>query len=202
MEDLPESVLRKVLALTTGCRNSRREARVQCAVVRAVCRQWCAVHDGQLTQLDVSERTEEQWVWALTPWFPALTAVNLAKCSTVTDAGVRALGSLTTLTSLGLDGCELVTDDGVRALASTLAGLTSLTLGFFTLGFPSQFCDVVSPSPLVTGNGVQALASLTGLTFLMLWVCELVTDDGMQALSSLTSLTSLTSHGRRWLPHP
>ena len=54
--------------------------------------------------------------------------VSLARCSEVTDAGVKALAKhCPGLESVNLDGCFKVTDAGVRALAEN-PGLKSVSL--------------------------------------------------------------------------
>ena len=51
---------------------------------------------------------------------PRLTVLDLGHCSHLTDAGVNALASLTTLRALGLRDCVMVTDVGERTTTLTL----------------------------------------------------------------------------------
>eukprot|EP00959_Pyramimonas_sp_CCMP1952_P146399 3064685-Pyramimonas_sp.AAC.1 len=133
-EALPAELLHKVLAGGGILRvpqahywsstESMQESKTR-GVVRAVCRQWCASHDALLTRLKVSSTMlDDEGLCALLSRFPALTAINLDKCTKVTDAGLWTLGSLSTLTSLIVD-CLGVTDVGTLG---SLSALTSLNL--------------------------------------------------------------------------
>ena len=106
---------------------------------------------------------------------PALTHLNLNRCTQVTDVGVRELRGLTKLTILDLGGCTQVTDVGVRELR----GLTALTK--LNLGLCSH----------VTNAGVRELRGLTALTELNFRHCFHVTNVGLQHLTSLSALTKL-----------
>ena len=75
--------------------------------------------------------------------------------SLITDEGVRALTSLTSLQSLDLGACTQISDEGVRALSS-LTSLQNLNMGG---------CDQI------TDQGVRLLSSLTSLQGLDLGMC-------------------------------
>jgi Leucine-rich repeat (LRR) protein len=111
-----------------------------------------------------------------------LTHLDLTDCKEVTDKGLLALaaGGLTNLTVLNLAGCNnyksSLTDNGVRALAGGLPSLTNLNL---------QGCKGVC------GDGLQALAALTGLASLAMTVHEYTSDDSLRSLTGLTALKRL-----------
>eukprot|EP00959_Pyramimonas_sp_CCMP1952_P059555 1244111-Pyramimonas_sp.AAC.1 len=104
-EFLPEELHSLVLAmLTLDDDRSVPDTRTR-GTLRLVCHRWRDSHDAVLTELNVPEKTEDEALRALLGRFTALTAVNLDKCINVTDAGFRALGSLSALTSLDLANC-------------------------------------------------------------------------------------------------
>ena len=125
----------------------------------------------------VEEEEVGEWVLEL-GGFTMLKYLDL-RHSTVTDADVLAVGTLTALTTLGLFNCVNVTDVAVGTL-SDLTGLTGLNLGGCLL---------------LTDVGVGTLSSLTALSKLDLDDCRLLTDVGVSSLSSLTALSTLYLRG-------
>jgi Leucine-rich repeat (LRR) protein len=109
----------------------------------------------------------------------ALTTLNLFNCVNVTDVAVGTLSDLTGLTGLNLGGCLLLTDVGV----GTLSGFTALTK--LSLSRCRKLTDVA----------VGTLSGFTGLTELGLGGCRLLTDVGVSSLSSLTALSTLYLRG-------
>eukprot|EP00959_Pyramimonas_sp_CCMP1952_P474229 9503094-Pyramimonas_sp.AAC.2 len=126
------------------------------STVRSVCHSWRAIHDAHLTRLRPSLEIDDATLRVLLDRFPALTTIELDRCSNVSDEGVKALGSLDTLTDLSLDRCYKVTDEGIKALGS-LSKLTALNLSCLNG---------------LTNEGVQAVCSLSTLTSLSLKYCS------------------------------
>jgi hypothetical protein len=171
------------------------------AAVRLVCAGWQKIHDAMVTRLVLRYQTTDEAVGTLVLRFPAVVSlevkgVGYGGTATLTDKGLRAMGSLASLTFLNLTNCRNVTDEGVRAVSSCTA-LQSLNLTRCTLVTDEGVRAVSSCTALksldlsgcdkLTDESMRADGSLPALTFLNLSVCDKVTNEGMRALSSCSS---------------
>jgi hypothetical protein len=145
------------------------------AAVRLVCAGWQKIHDAMVTRLVLRYQTTDEAVGTLVLRFPAVVSlevkgVGYGGTATLTDKGLRAMGSLASLTFLNLTNCRNVTDEGVRAVSSCTA-LQSLNLTRCTL---------------VTDEGVRAVSSCTALKSLDLSGCDKLTDESMRGQPAST----------------
>ena len=100
------------------------------ATVRLVCSGWKAVHDAVVMRLVLRLQTTDEAVGMLARRFPAVSVDfkrSGGEWGVLTDQGLRAVSSLTSLTSLNLNCCRELTDAGMLAV-SNLTSLTSLNL--------------------------------------------------------------------------
>ena len=118
----------------------------------------------------------DEGVRAVADELPALTELDVAGCSLVTDDGLRAVAARPSLVRLSLGGCWRVTDAGLRAVSSQLTLLTELDL---------HGCSKA------TDEALRAVAELTALTVLDFGGCWKLTDIGVRHLSGLRSLREL-----------
>ena len=123
-----------------------------CGAVRGVSRRWPALHDGACTWLMVRTGVTDEVMHAMCGRLPALTYLDLFEVTSLTAAGLRAVGGLTALTYLNLTSCSNVTD----AVLWELRDLTALTTLY------------LNGCPDVTDAGLQHLTSLTALARLSL----------------------------------
>jgi hypothetical protein len=173
--DLPVELLEQVLELLQAGGLGFSQAT---ATVRRVCAAWKTVHDALVTRLVLRGQTTDEAMAMLARRFPALMSMGFKSeygDNALTDQGMRAVSSLTSLTCLNLTSCQKITNEGMQAVRS-LPALTSLDL---------TYCK------LVADEGVRAVSSCTALTFLNLHHCLKVTDQAMRAVSSLPALTTL-----------
>ena len=138
--------------------------------------------------------------------WPSLTAVNLARCTAVTDAGIELLVAScgVSLTSLNLDACQLLSDATLETLARacpnlavlsldecramTDTGLTHLAAACPLTSLSLDRCSVFG-DPTATALGQHCPA----LTHLNLGYAYSITDAGLAALADgCTALTSLS----------
>jgi hypothetical protein len=148
------------------------------AAVRLVCGAWKTVHDARVSRLVLRRGTTDEGMGMLARRFPAVVSVEFnwdPRGNALTDEGMRAVASLTSITSLNLNFCRRVTDEGLLAV-SRLPALKSLNLGV---------CKKV------TNAGLLAVSRLPALTSLDLGECKKVTDEGLRAVSGCTALTAL-----------
>jgi hypothetical protein len=114
---------------------------------------------------DWCQKITDAGVTALAGGLNALTSLDLAGCSKLTNAGVITLTRLTALDDLSLADCENMTDEGVTALARSLTSLTRLDL-----------CSCCK----LTDAGMTALAPLIALSH----PCgQVVAEDYVGAMS-------------------
>jgi len=73
---------------------------------------------------------------------PALTQLDLSRCSLVTNRGVLVLRRLKTLRVLELQGCTRISDEGLRGLAA-LSGLTSLNVARCSFVTSQGACSIL-----------------------------------------------------------
>jgi len=97
----------------------------------------------------------------------SVTTLNLSYCRLITDEGLRHLGSVTTL---NLSYCSNITDEGLRHLGS----VTTLDLTGYSFS-----------NSKITDEGLRHLGSVTTLN---LSYCGLITDEGLRHLGSVTTL--------------
>jgi len=151
-ERLPDGLLLRVLGhvlLRFGHKRWR-------GAVRGVSRRWRDLHDGACAWLHVRNGVTDEVMHALCGRLPALTHLILSGVKSLTVAGLRAVGGLTTLTYLSLSNCSNrrgVTD----AVLWELRDLTALTELY------------LSHCPYFTDVGLQHLACLSALTTLSLY---------------------------------
>jgi hypothetical protein len=140
------------------------------ATVRLVCSGWKAVHDAVVMRLVLRLQTTDEAVGMLARRFPAVVSLEFKRIGdgwgVLTDQGLRAVSSLTSLTSLNLNYCRELTDVGMLAV-SNLTSLKSLNL---------TCCDKV------TDVGMLAVSNLTSLKSLNLACCSELSDVGMRAV--------------------
>ena len=163
-ERLPDELLRRVLKHVMrrwNALDSRRGA------VRGVGRRWHAVHDGACQRLGLRDGVTDEVMRALCGRLPALTYLDLFEVTSLTAAGLRAVGGLTALTYLNLTSCSNVTD----AVLWELRDLTALTTLY------------LNGCPDVTDAGLQHLTSLTALARLSLHGTS-TTKAGQNALKA------------------
>jgi hypothetical protein len=207
--DLPKDLLAKVLKMlwSLPCGPTERKYsqgffKGRCLTLRLVCSGWKAMHDAMVTELLLQGKTTDEAMGMLVRRFPAAVSLRLlggGDANALTDKGMRAVSSLTSLTSLNLTGCDKITDKGMRAVSS-LPALKSLDLrccrkvtdegvravsNIRTL----TFLDLDGCS--VTEVGLRAVSSMPALASLRLHECEKVTDEGVKAVSSMPALTDL-----------
>jgi hypothetical protein len=100
-----------------------------------VCAAWKAVYDALVTRVVLRPRSTDTAIGMLVRRFPAVVSLELSlelelkggAGNGVTDEGMRAVSSLTSITSLDISGCVLMTNEGLRAV-SNLRALTCLDL--------------------------------------------------------------------------
>jgi len=174
-ERLPDELLLRVLGhVMLGWGGHKRWR----GAVRGVSRRWRALHDGACTWLYARKGITDEVMHALCGRLPALTHLDLFGVKSLTAAGLRAVGGLTTLTFHNLGYCSNVTD----AVLWELRDLTALTE--LNLDDGNDVTDV----------GLQHLSSLTSLTKLYLYNTS-TTKAGRNALkAALPALTIET----RW----
>ncbi|CAD7697650.1 unnamed protein product [Ostreobium quekettii] len=130
----------------------------------------------------------------------ALTRLDMCYCGLVTDAGVAAVGALTSLTGLDLAYCCNVGDPPMRVLCQ-LPRLTTLKLnacsnltdaGVAMLTRLERLLTVhLDRCQGITDKGLCSLSKCSTLTSLRLERCTGITDEGVRFLSSLTRLCIL-----------
>jgi hypothetical protein len=147
-----------------------------------VCAAWKAVHDAMVKRLVLPRHTTtDEAMGMLARLFPAVVSLEIKWKSggpgwgVLTDQGMLAVSSLTSLKTLNLASCRELTDKGVQAVSS-LPALTSLTLGLCIK---------------LTDEGLRAVRSLPALTSLNLHYCHKLTNVGLRELRGLTALTEL-----------
>ena len=90
------------------------------------------MHDAVVMRLVLRLHTTDEAVSMLARRFPAVVSLEFKDSGgeywgVLTDQGLRAVSSLTSLTSLNLNYCRELTDAGMLAV-SNLTSLTSLNL--------------------------------------------------------------------------
>jgi hypothetical protein len=183
--ELPDELVEKVLELLQAAGHSEPQGPFglseATATVRLVCSGWKAVHDAMVMRLVLRRETTDEAMGMLARRFPAVVSLEFKwksggpEWGVLTDQGMLAVSSLTSLKTLNLAHCRELTDEGMRAVRS-LPALTSLNL---------TWCIKL------TDKGMRAVSSLPALTTLNLSGCGKVSDEALRAVSSLPALTSL-----------
>lgn len=127
----------------------------------------------------------------------ALTSLDFESCTEVTDEAIEAISDLPALTFLNLFYCRSVTDAGIRKLGTKLTSLTFLDLSwcYQVSDFGLQFISILglrslkylglSHNKKVTDSGIMTLLKgLPALTYLDIRFCERVTP-GIKGPSKL-----------------
>jgi hypothetical protein len=170
-----------------------------------------------LTTLDIDGSSRADFcARTIAGGFPHLTTLLMAWCTSLTDAGLRAIaaGGFPSLARLKLKGCENITTGGLRVLArGALPQLASLDLSYLFItdealevlaggGFPRLASLDLSCCSAITDAGLRALAC-GGLPLLASLDLShtLIMDEGLQALAGggLPRLTLLGLRHRRRL---
>jgi hypothetical protein len=118
--DLPGELMAMVLELLEAAGQQGGLGFTQAsATVRLVCAAWKAVHDALVKRLMLRRQTTDEAMGMLVRSFPAVVSLETTsywRGSVLTDSGLRAVSSCTSLTSLNLTNCRNVTDEGMRAV--------------------------------------------------------------------------------------
>jgi hypothetical protein len=116
--ELPDELLAKVLEMLQEAGRGGFGFSRASATVRLVLRWWKAVHDALVMQLVLRRETTEEAMGMLVLRFPAVASAEMksvpGETLALTDQGVRAVSSVSTLRSLNLTACWSVKDEGVR----------------------------------------------------------------------------------------
>ena len=108
-----------------------------------------------------------------------LLALDLSRCSAVTDASLECMNQLSVLQTLSLSMNRGVTDSGVLLLSRALPVLRTLDLTHCT----------------ITDFGMQHLSRMVTLHRLEVAFCDAITNQGVRRLLSLVELQSLNLSG-------
>ena len=133
--DMREELLAMVLEKLQSAGHSAPQGSfgfsVATATVRLVCSGWKAMHDAVVMRLVLRLQTTDEAVGMLARRFPAVVSLKFKRIEygwgVLTDQGLRAVSSLTSLTSLNLTSCRELTNAGMLAV-SNLTSLKSLNL--------------------------------------------------------------------------
>jgi hypothetical protein len=116
-----------------------------------------------LTDVDLSwcNHVGDAALTSITARLTRLTSLDLRRCKSLTDTGIRTLPALPALTTLSLDGCARITARSTEAFARDGWVLTSLDL---------RDCSGI------TDQAVRVLVGALPLTSLCLAQCVEITD--------------------------
>ena len=137
-----------------------------------------------------------------------LASLELCGCPNISDAGLKRLGSITSLERLSVRGCDALTDSGLQALqslrslkildasfCSKISGTGVLDIkqkarGSSPKQHPLQLVSLDLSSCRVTDAEAHLVSQLSSLLSLSLHDCH-VSSAGLASISKLTSLTEI-----------
>lgn len=128
-----------------------------------------------------------------------LRSLELCRCTTVGNAGLKHMSQLSELQNLDLSEAPLIGDEGLEYIAGCTNLLSfrikSSTISDKSLKIISTFVRLrnlsLKASQHISDEGVTLLPALTSLKILDLADCILITDQGLQHLAVMGELRQL-----------